>query len=59
MAQPIRTDLIAALPFWICLTYVPILAVAGWFGGGVALANTDLWLVGHIFDRFCRWVAHG
>lgn len=33
MQNPVRTDLIAALPFWISLTYVPILALAGWQGG--------------------------
>ena len=31
--QAIRTDFIAALPFWISLVYVPILAFAGWQGG--------------------------
>jgi alkane 1-monooxygenase len=31
--QAIRTDFIAASPFWISLVYVPILAFAGWQGG--------------------------
>ena len=31
--QAIRTNFIAALPFWISLVYVPILAFAGWQGG--------------------------
>jgi alkane 1-monooxygenase len=31
--QAIRTDLLAALPFWISLSFVPVLAIAGWNGG--------------------------
>ena len=32
-AQPVRTDFLAALPFWISLTYIPVLIIAGWNGG--------------------------
>lgn len=31
--DPIRTNFLAALPFWLSLGYLPVLALAGWQGG--------------------------
>ena len=32
--QALRTDFLAALPFWVSLSYVPLFVIAGWMGGG-------------------------
>lgn len=39
-SRPVRTDFIAALPFWMALTYVPVVIAAGW----LASTGSGWWL---------------
>ena len=50
-AKPIKTNLLAALPFWISLTFIPIIALAGWNGGWwLALPPVFGWYITTMLD---------
>lgn len=53
--RPVRSDLLSALPFWLALTYVPVLIGAGWLaargsGWWLALVPFYGWYVMSILD---------
>ncbi|MCP5073452.1 MAG: alkane 1-monooxygenase [Rhodobacteraceae bacterium] len=49
--QKLRTSFLTALPFWVSLTFVPILLVAGWQGGWwLALPPVYGWYVTTMLD---------
>jgi len=52
MAQhPLRTNLLAALPFWISLAFVPTIILAGWLGGWwLALTPVFGWYITTLLD---------
>ena len=51
--QDLRTGFSAAVPFWISLAFVPILAFAGWNGGWwIALTPVYGWYVTTLLDFF-------
>ncbi len=49
--QSIRTNFLAAFPFWVSLSFIPILAFAGWQGGWwLALPPVFAWYITAILD---------
>ena len=49
--QTVRTSFLAALPFWISLAFIPLIAIAGWKGGWwLALTPVFAWYVTTLLD---------
>ncbi len=49
--HPLRSNFTSALPFWISLAFVPIVALAGWYGGlFLALPPVFGWYVTTLLD---------
>ncbi|WP_069298599.1 alkane 1-monooxygenase [Neptunicoccus sediminis] len=48
---PVRSDFLSALPFWLSLAYLPVVALAGWLGGWwLALTPVFGWWVMSLVD---------
>jgi len=49
--KPLRSDFLAALPFWISLAFLPIIGLAGWLGGWwLALPPVFGWYITTLLD---------